>query len=226
MQFVQHSDQCPPVDPFDTSLLPCTRCQFQRDDPYWTAGPAKVTCDRCGQTDVSTSTDLLFAGYADSHNLPGKEWRTWCPGSHHHHGRPTVERSGRPGWVPLAHIVPGDIVRTRHDYPRPHRTDHQVLYKRPADYGRLSIGWLISCGVGGTGGAPGTPILLVKAADGPPPQAHTRVHFSNAISTRGREEYCYRTREEADSAIATHRPWNNTRAEPWECWRTDCFPSA
>jgi hypothetical protein len=222
--FTDHCADCPPVDPFSTEPLSCATCAAIRRDPYRDAGAKCVTCSRCGRTDVPTSSDPRFAGYAALHSEPG-DWRSTCPGSHHAHGRAVAERDTAPGWFPLAHARAGDTIRERLMYVAPgrERPNRDLLYVRP-DGDRLSVAWLHSHGTDGFWAAPGTPVLLVRPISGLPPISHVRVYFSNAISSRyATYQRCYPTRAEADADIQAFRPYNNTRSDVHECWRTGCF---
>ncbi|MEV0876199.1 hypothetical protein AB0I86_34240 [Streptomyces sp. NPDC049950] len=174
---IEHSAQCPPVDPRSKTRLDCRRCDTIREyGPYWIDAEKPVTCGTCGADDAPTPADPRFTGYAGHHSRP-ENWRSACFGEYLAHGRATAERSTEPGWMPLAHVRLGDVITT---------SDNWGKWAEPAmvvdieegeaspGHPRIFVRWLSdnphhSGGVWGMWAAPGTPVLLVEAATAEPP---------------------------------------------------------
>jgi hypothetical protein len=221
---VEHSAQCPPVDPRNKTELECRRCDWTRKHgPYWNYGEQCVTCGTCGG-DAPTSDDPRFAGYAGYHS--GRNRYAGCSGEYLAHGRPTAERTTEPGWVPLAHVRPGDIICPRNEHTGKWHEPTMVVDIEEGEVApgapRIFARWLSDnphhgSGVWGMWAAPGTPVLLVQAEAGEPRAVHVRVHYSNAHNSRN-EVYarCYRTQEAAEAD--DFWPYNNTRSSESRCW--------
>ncbi|MGW6606198.1 hypothetical protein [Streptomyces sp. NPDC055036] len=222
---VEHSAQCPPVDPRSKTELECRRCDWVRKHgPYRNYGEQHVTCGTCGDQ-ANTSDDPRFAGYAGFHY--GRTRYGGCSGEYLAHGRPTAERTTEPGWMPLAHVRPGDVITTRDSWGKwddPAMVVDVEEGEAAPGAPRVHASWLSDnphhgSGVWGIWAQPGTPILLVQAAAGEPPAAHVRVHYSNGISRRSQAfQRCYRTEEAAQADIREFWPYNNTRSAESRCW--------
>ncbi|MEU7046802.1 hypothetical protein AB0A77_37980 [Streptomyces varsoviensis] len=224
---IEHSAQCPPVDPRSKTRLDCRRCDRTREyGPYWIDGEKPVTCGTCGAVDVRTPADPRFAGYAGHHSRP-ENWRSACSGEYLAHGRATAERSTEPGWMPLAHVRLGDVITQRDNWGKwddPAMVVDIEEGEASPGHPRIFVRWLSDNphhggGVWGMWAAPGTPVLLVEAATVEPPAAHVNVYYSNAISRRSQVySRCYRTDAAAQADIREFWPYNNTRSTVSRCW--------